>query len=67
MEDPLALLQRKIEGLQVSQKDLADKWGCTQSQVSRVLRGQRPVSLKIAVAIEQQFGIPTTMWVSLEN
>lgn len=43
-----------FESLRISQAELAERLGCDQSAVSRILRGERGVGLAIGLAIERE-------------
>jgi transcriptional regulator with XRE-family HTH domain len=58
-----ALAQWLEKHPKTTQTELAGRLGISQGQVSRIVRGEQPPNVDIAVAIERETGIPVKAWV----
>jgi len=61
--DGLSRLVAHINGLDGTQAAFARVVGCSESHLSLILKGERGLSLGLAVRIERETGIPASSWV----
>ena len=56
------LAERKI-----TQKELAERSGISETFLSDVIRGKKDISEKLAASLEEVFDVPATFWISLQT
>jgi addiction module HigA family antidote len=55
-----------MESLQMSQKELAQRTGLTEQTLTRIFKGDQPISYETANRLELVTGVPARMWNNLE-
>ena len=63
---PGATLHEVMESLQMSQKELAQRTGLTEQTLTRIFKGDQPISYETANRLELVTGVPARMWNNLE-
>jgi len=63
---PGETLREVIEGLSMTQKELATRTELTEQTIIRILKGEQPITFETANKLEVVTGIPVRMWNSLE-
>jgi antitoxin component HigA of HigAB toxin-antitoxin module len=58
--EPAAILRGLMDANGLTQSEFATRVGVTQSHLSRILRGEREVTAKLARAIQQEFRVKVT-------
>ena len=59
-------LRETIDALGMTQKELAVRTGLTVQTLSRIFKGEQPISYETANRLELAVGVPATMWNNLE-
>lgn len=63
---PGQTLKEVIEGLGMTQKELAIRTGLTEQSIIRILNGEQPISYDTATKLEMVTAVPARMWNNLE-
>ena len=63
---PGELLQEEIDSRGISADALAEGLGMTAEGVAEIFCGERPVTPKIALALEQFLGVAASLWLNME-
>jgi addiction module HigA family antidote len=63
---PGETLHEVIEGLSMTQKELAKRTGLTEQTIIRILKGIQPITFETANKLEMVTGVPARMWNNLE-
>ena len=63
---PGELLQEEIDSRGISADLLAEKLDMTPESVAEIFCGERPVTPKIALALEQFLGVAASLWLNME-
>ena len=63
---PGELLQEEIDSRGISADVLAKGLGLTAESVAEIFCGERPVTPKIALALEQLLGVAASLWLNME-
>ena len=63
---PGVTLHEVMESLQMSQKELAQRTGLTEQTLTRIFKGDQPISYETANRLELVTGVPARMWNNLE-
>ena len=63
---PGELLQEEIDSRGISADTLAEWLGITAKGVAEIFCGERPVTPKIALDLEQFLGISASLWLNME-
>ena len=63
---PGELLQEEIDSRGISADLLAKGLGMTAESVAEIFCGERPVTPKIALALEQLLGVAASLWLNME-
>lgn len=63
---PGETIQELMEEHDLSEHLLARDLGCTQAELSALLRGERELTQKMADRLEQRFRVPARFWMNLE-
>lgn len=63
---PGATLHEVMEYLQMSKKELAQRTGLTEQTLTRIFKGDQPISYETANRLELVTGVPARMWNNLE-
>jgi len=64
---PGELIKDELQERGLTQKQLSEMTGIKASVISETVTGKRPVSLKVAVALEKALGIPADIWMNLQT
>lgn len=63
---PVELIKDELNARGMSKKELAARMDIQQSNLSRLLKGNMPISLDVARKLEQALDIPADYWMSLQ-
>ena len=63
---PGELLQEEIDSRGISANALAERLGMTAEGMAEIFCGERPVTPKIALALEQLLGVAASLWLNME-
>ena len=63
---PGELLREEIDSRGISADLLAEGLGMTSESVAEIFCGERPVTPKIALALEQFLGLAASLWLNME-
>lgn len=64
---PGELIRDELKERGMTQKQLAIDTGIKPSVISETVNGKRPVSVRMAAALESVFGIPAEYWLNLQS
>lgn len=59
-------IREAIEYLGLSQKDFAQRMGLTEQSLSRIIKGEQPITYETALKLELVTGTSCEFWVNLE-
>ena len=59
-------IKAELKERDISQKDFAERLGMSPSHLSDLVRGERPLSLKTAITLQNLLGIPVREWLELQ-
>lgn len=65
-DPPGATLLETLEELGMSQHDLARKLKCSDTYVSFLIHGKKPITPRTAVKLEKATGVAAIVWLRLE-
>jgi addiction module HigA family antidote len=65
--EPGDVLLETIEGLGISQRELADRTGFTPKHINQVIKGVKRISPETALRLEKVTGVPARFWNNLET
>lgn len=63
---PGVMLVAELRRLGITQNELAQRMGRSNSIVSRIVNGRAPITAEVALQIEAAIGVPAERWVTLE-
>lgn len=63
---PGATLQELMESLEMTQKELATRTGLTEQSLTRIIKGDQPISYETANRLELVTQVPARLWNNLE-
>ena len=63
---PGVFLREEMEAMNMTQKELAEKIGCSPSIVNEVLHEKRKINADIAVRLEEALYSPASYWLRLQ-
>ena len=63
---PGATLQELMESLEMTQKELATRTGLTEQSLTRIIKGDQPISYETANRLELVTQVPAQLWNNLE-
>jgi HTH-type transcriptional regulator / antitoxin HigA len=63
---PVELIKDELEARGMSKKELAERMGIMQSNLSRLMRGNTPLSIEMARRLESALDIPANFWIELQ-
>lgn len=61
---PAEIIKEEIKARSMTQKELAERMGMKQSNLSRLLKGEN-ITATVAQKLEEALGIPAEIWVRL--
>ena len=64
---PGELIKDELKERKMTQKQLASETGIKASVLSETINGKRPISIRVAAALEKVLGIPVELWMNLQN
>lgn len=64
---PGALIRDELNERGMTQKQLSMDTGIKPSVISETINGKRPVSVRMAAALDSVLGIPAEYWLSLQS
>lgn len=65
--EPGETLQETIEGMGLSQKELAERTGFTAKHINQLISGVKRISPHAALRLEKVTGVPARFWSNLES
>lgn len=63
---PGTTLRRRLEEIDISQADLAERTGFSRKHVNQIIQGIAPITHETAVVLERVTGTPASLWNALE-
>lgn len=63
---PGVFLREEMEAMNMTQKELAEKLGCSPSIVNEILHEKRKINADIAVRLEEALYSPASYWLLLQ-
>ncbi len=64
---PGSVLKKELKARGIKQKDFAEAIGMPASNLSALIKGNRNVTVAIAIKLEEALGIPFQNWMNLQN
>lgn len=64
---PGELLEETLEDLGMSQAELADRMGRPKQMINEIIKGKKRITPTTALELENVLGIPSHIWLGLEN
>jgi addiction module HigA family antidote len=64
---PGETLQEVLESKNMTQRELADRMGCTSKFVNELIKGKAPISQTTALYLERVLGYEAALWNGLES
>ncbi len=64
---PGVTLREVLEERNISQSELAHRTGVTEAHISKILSGQKAISVILAQKLEYALGLDATFWVNLQS
>ena len=59
-------MERGVENLSMTQKELVMRTGLTEQMIIRILKGTQPITFETANRLEMVTGVSARMWNNLE-
>lgn len=59
-------LREVLDGLSMTQKELATRTGLTEQTIVRIIKGLQPITFETAIKLEMVTSVPARMWNNLE-
>jgi len=65
--EPGETLQETIDGLGISQRELAARTGFSTKHINQLISGEKRISPEAALRLEKVTGVPARFWNNLES
>lgn len=63
---PGVFLREEMEAMEMTQKELAEKVGCSPSVINEIIREKRKINAEMAVRLEEALYSPASYWLRLQ-
>lgn len=63
---PGVFLREEMEAMEMTQKELAEKVGCSPSVINEIIREKRKINAEMAVRLERALYSPASYWLRLQ-